>query len=52
MYTEMYVEYIDTLHNIKNTEILSWQAFCNLSCERFIEITFCCASNDPRVIQH
>ncbi len=49
MYTEMFVEYIDYIHETKNTEILSWEAFCDLSCEPYIEITFCCASSDPRV---
>ena len=49
MYTEMYVEYTNTLLDQRNTEILSWEAFCNLCCERFIEITFCCATTDPRV---
>lgn len=49
MYTEMYVEYTDILQNVRNTEILSWEAFCDLCCERFIEINFCCATTDPRV---
>ena len=49
MYKDMYVEYIDHITGIHNTEILSWRAFCNLGMERFIEITFCCATDDPRV---
>lgn len=49
MYTEMFVEYTDHIHNTKNSEILSWEAFCNLCCEPFMEVTFCCATTDPRV---
>lgn len=49
MYKDMYVEYTDHLHGWTNTEVLSWEAFCNLGMEPFIEITFCCATDDPRV---
>lgn len=49
MYTEMYVEYKNTLLDQRNTEVLPWEAFCNLCCEKYIEIIFCCASTDPRV---
>lgn len=51
MYTTMYVEYVNHIDGSKNTEILNWNAFCELSCERNIEITFCCAVTDPRVNQ-
>ena len=44
----IYVEYIDH-HNNKNTEVLTWSAFCDLSMEQGIEILFCCSANDPRV---
>ena len=46
---KVYVEYLDTITNTKNTEVLSWEAFCSLSMERHIEVLFCCSSNDPRV---
>lgn len=49
MYTEMYVEYTDHLHGFHHTEVLSWEAFCDLGMEPFMEITFCCSVNDPRV---
>lgn len=45
----IYVEYIDHITNTKNTEVLSWSAFCDLSMERHIEVTFCCTTDDPRV---
>lgn len=46
---DMFVEYIDHITNTKNTEILNWSAFCDLSMERHIEVTFCCTTDDPRV---
>ena len=46
---DMYVEYTDHITNTKNTEVMSWNAFCDLGMERHIEITFCCSVDDPRV---
>lgn len=47
----IYVEYIDHITGNHNTEVLSWDAFCNLSMEQQMEITFCCSADDPRVNQ-
>lgn len=49
MYTDMWVEYTDHLHNLTFAETLCWEDFCNLCCEPFMEVTFCCATTDPRI---
>jgi hypothetical protein len=45
----IYVEYTDHITNNRNTEVLSWDAFCDLSMEPQMEIHFCCSTDDPRV---
>lgn len=47
----IYVEYTDHITGNRNTEVLSWDAFCDLSMEQQMEITFCCSADDPRVNQ-
>lgn len=49
MYTDMFVEYINHIDGCTNSEVLSWEAFCDLGMEYGIEITFCCSVNDPRL---
>jgi len=49
MYTDMWVEYTNTIEGWSYSEVLSWEAFCDLSMERGIEITFCCSVDDPRL---
>ena len=49
MYTDMFVEYINHNEGWHYSEVLHWEAFCDLCMERGIEITFCCSVNDPRL---
>lgn len=47
--TNIYVEYTDHIAKVNHSEILTWSAFCDMSMEQHIEITFCCITDDPRI---
>jgi len=48
---EVYVEYVDHITKVHNSEVLTWRAFCSLSMEPQMEILFCCFTDDPRINQ-
>lgn len=49
MYKEMFVEYLLPGNPIKQSERMSWEAFCDFCTWWGVEILFCCATDDPRV---